>query len=134
MNVEKRREMYKKYEKTKRKRDPEKHKAYHKEYREKNKDKRKNGNLLWKFGITLEEYQALFEAQGGVCKLCGEEETARKNHSEEKRMLAVDHDHNTGVVRGLLCARCNVNLGHYEKIKDMIPGFQRYLIDEAVQL
>jgi hypothetical protein len=118
----------------KRVRNSEKDRAYHKKYRDNNKDKRKNGNLLWKFGITLEEYQALFEAQNGVCKLCGEEETMRKNHSEEKRMLAVDHDHNTGVVRGLLCARCNVNLGHYEKIKDMIPGFQRYLIEEAVQL
>ena len=133
MNVEKRREMYKKYEKTKRKRDPEKHKAYHKAYREKNKDKRKNGMLLWRFNITLEEYQVLFEAQGGVCKLCGLEESARKNHSEEKRMLAVDHDHNTGAIRGLLCASCNVKLGHYEGLKLLVPLFDKYF-EEAVQL
>jgi len=110
-----------------RKRDPEKHRAYHKAYREKNKDKRKNGMLLWRFNITLEEYQVLFEAQAGVCKICGEEETARKNHSEEKRMLCVDHDHNTGKVRGLLCNRCNRALGHYEATKPRMKEFEKYL-------
>jgi hypothetical protein len=118
----------------KRVRNSDKDRAYHKKYRDNNKDKRKNGMLLWRFNITLEEYQILFEAQGGVCKLCGKEENARKNHSEEKRMLAVDHDHNTGVVRGLLCASCNVKLGHYEKVKHLIPQFEKYLIEEAVQL
>lgn len=133
MNVEKRREMYKKYEKTKRKRDPEKHKAYHKAYRDNNKDKRKNGMLLWRFNITLEEYQVLFEAQGGVCKICNNPETAKKNKSEELRMLAVDHDHDTGKVRGLLCSRCNTQLGHYEKTKSRAQEFENYL-QEAVQL
>ena len=117
----------------KRVRNSDRDRAYHKKYRDNNKDKRKNGMLLWRFNITLEEYQALFEAQGGVCKLCGKEENARKNHSEEKRMLAVDHDHNTGVVRGLLCASCNVKLGHYEGLKLLVPLFDKYL-EEAVQL
>ena len=133
MNVEKRREMYKKYEKTKRKRDPEKHKAYHKAYREKNKDKRKNGMLLWRFNITLEQYNAMHEEQKGLCKVCGKEESAKKNNSEEPRKLAVDHDHATGKVRGLLCASCNVKLGHYEGLKLLVPLFDKYL-EEVIQL
>ena len=133
MNLEKRREMYKRYEKKRGKRNSLKERESQKKYRDNNKDKRKNGMLLWRFKITLEEYQSLFEVQGGVCKLCGKEETARKNNSEEKRMLAVDHDHNTGSVRGLLCASCNVQLGHYEKTKLRAAEFEKYL-EEAIQL
>jgi Recombination endonuclease VII len=48
------------------------------------------------YGITPDDYRALFIAQGGRCYIC-----QRKTHSKR---LAVDHDHVTGAVRGLLCA------------------------------
>jgi hypothetical protein len=133
MNLEKRREMYKRYEKKRGKRNSLKEREYQKKYRDNNKDKRKNVMLKIRFNLTLEEYNSMLEQQGGVCKLCGKEETARKNNSEEKRMLAVDHDHDTGKVRGLLCAKCNVQLGHYEKSKQRAAEFERYL-EEAVEL
>ena len=133
MNLEKRREMYKRYEKKRGKRNSLKEREYQKKYRDNNKDKRKNVMLKIRFNLTLEEYNSMLEQQGGVCKLCGKEETARKNNSEEKRMLAVDHDHDTGKVRGLLCAKCNVQLGHYEKTKLRAAEFERYL-EEAVEL
>lgn len=52
------------------------------------------------YGITEEEYQSLLESQNGVCAICDEKNVAGWR-------LAVDHDHATGVVRGLLCNLCN---------------------------
>ena len=133
MSIEDKRKYYREYRRKYRLRNSSQERESQKRYRDNNKDKRKNGMLLWRFNITLEEYQVLFEAQGGVCKICNNPETAKKNKSEELRMLVVDHDHNTGKVRGLLCARCNVQLGHYEKTKPRTQEFENYL-DEAVQL
>lgn len=59
---------------------------------------------LKKYGITPEEYDAMLDAQGGVCGLC--EQTCPTG-----QRLAVDHDHSTGKVRGLLCRTCNAGLG-----------------------
>jgi len=50
-------------------------------------------------GVTDEAYEALLEAQGGGCAICGAKPKTRRLH--------VDHDHATGKVRGLLCHRCN---------------------------
>lgn len=58
------------------------------------------------YGITGEQYWALYEAQGGRCAIC-------RWASGKVKRLAVDHDHGTGRVLGLLCGRCNVNRGFY---------------------
>jgi hypothetical protein len=105
------------------KRKPEKKKLLRKRYRENHKA----NQLKAKYGITVEEYQAMFDSQGGVCKLCGQEETTRISRGDGIRSLAVDHDHKTGKVRGLLCHQCNVVLGQYELHKDLFPKFQEYL-------
>lgn len=60
--------------------------------------------LRRRYGITIEEYDALLEAQGGVCAACG-------GVDQNGRRLAVDHDHATGAVRGLLCDFCNRAVG-----------------------
>lgn len=65
------------------------------------------GKLLRLYGITLEQFQELSDAQGGVCAIC------RKPPPEGKR-LAVDHCHSTGAVRALLCIACNAAVGIYE--------------------
>lgn len=104
-------------------RNPEKKKTSRKRYRENHKA----NQLKAKYGITVEDYQSMFDSQGGVCKLCGQEETTRISRGDGIRSLAVDHDHNTGKVRGLLCHQCNVVLGQYEKHKDLFPKFQEYL-------
>jgi hypothetical protein len=107
--------------------------TYQKKYRDNNKDKRKNVMLRLRFNLTLEEYNSMLESQGGVCKICKMSETTRKNNSDEVRMLCVDHDHNTGQVRGLLCNNCNRALGHYEATKPRAQEFEKYL-EEAVRL
>lgn len=58
------------------------------------------------YGITGEQYWALYEAQGGRCAICGWA-------TGKTKRLAVDHDHDTGLVNGLLCGRCNQNRGLY---------------------
>lgn len=59
-------------------------------------------HLMSIYGITVDEYDALLKAQGGVCAICGKPPKTRR--------LGVDHDHKTGVVRGLLCYFCNHRL------------------------
>jgi len=59
---------------------------------------------LQKFDITPGEYDRMLKRQGGGCAICSREPS-------EHRRLAVDHDHKTKEIRGLLCGRCNVALG-----------------------
>lgn len=77
-------------------------------------------SLAWKarrrtlqrlYGITEAEYEAMWLWQGGVCAICLQPEKARDHRSGKLRELSVDHDHETGVVRGLLCHNCNKALG-----------------------
>jgi hypothetical protein len=71
--------------------------------------------LNYKYGITLEEYDYMFKVQNGVCAICNEPETKIDPRSGEVKILSVDHCHNSGEVRALLCDDCNVSLG---KMKD----------------
>ena len=63
-----------------------------------------------KYGVSPDQYNSMLEAQGGVCAICRRAETQEYNGSVKR--LCVDHDHDTGVVRSLLCAGCNVMIGH----------------------
>lgn len=76
-------------------------------------------NLKSKYGITLEAYDLFFEAQQGRCAICG-------NKQRNKR-LAVDHDHQTGKVRGLLCVSCNMGLGCFKDHIDYLSKAITYL-------
>lgn len=71
--------------------------------REKQREYRAKANLKRLYGITLDDYQVLLDEQGGVCAICKRTRGIRKLH--------VDHDHDTGIVRGLLCHACNTALG-----------------------
>jgi hypothetical protein len=61
----------------------------------------------YRFGISQEVYNEMLQRQGGGCAICGED-------CPTGRSLAVDHNHTTGKVRGLLCAKCNLLLGQVE--------------------
>jgi hypothetical protein len=65
--------------------------------------------LARRFGITRAKYDEMFAAQRGVCAICLKHE--RYRHNGKPRRLAVDHDHETGAVRELLCTDCNHALG-----------------------
>lgn len=84
-------------------------KNYHKIYKQiKNPIKKRNYNLKHKFGITLEQYNNLFNGQNGCCAICKEHQT------NLKKSLSVDHCHVTNQIRGLLCQPCNIAIGHFK--------------------
>lgn len=62
--------------------------------------------ILRTYGLSLKQYDDLFEQQAGRCKVCGS-----LPPSGRERFLAVDHCHKTGKIRGLLCKACNIGLG-----------------------
>lgn len=106
------------------KKHPEKLRALIDGYEERYPGKRarilRNWSLKNKYGITIQQYEELFDAQDGVCAIC------RKPQSDgRKKMLAVDHDHKTGVVRGLLCSPCNLGLGI---VGDDIAGLEAVIV------
>jgi hypothetical protein len=109
------------------KRHPEKVKAAAQKWRDANPNKERNKHLLRKFGITLEQYEKLFEEQNGVCAMCFKPETVKNNKGTAPRLLAVDHDHKTGRIRGLLCFRCNTMLDHFDKDLDKIKRVLAYI-------
>jgi hypothetical protein len=69
--------------------------------------------LRTKFGLTIEQYEEMLAAQGGVCAICKRPERSISKHGSVK-VLAVDHDHKTGAVRKLLCNECNKGLGSFQ--------------------
>lgn len=79
---------------------------------------RKNWNLQRKFGMTIEDYTLIAESQNGRCAICG----SLPEQDSMKHELAVDHDHVTGKIRGLLCRHCNIGLG---KLGDNLAGLMR---------
>jgi len=81
--------------------------------------KHKDGDLKHNFGISLEEYQELFNNQNGLCAICNNKE--HRTYNGKVKSLAVDHNHLNGKVRGLLCHDCNVALG-YVKDDRLILG------------
>ena len=87
--------------------------AYARAWYAKNKDKYADYRLK-QFGLTLESYEELFAKQNGACAIC--RSTDAKGPRGTSR-LAVDHDHVTGKIRGLLCSSCNRLLGRIESPK-----------------
>jgi hypothetical protein len=114
---------YKEYQKKYRERNREKAKATSQEWRD--TEHGRNKMLLNKYGITLNQYNELLEKQLHACAICKEPES-QTNWGKTKR-LAVDHCHNTGRVRGLLCQRCNTTLGRYEDDPYVWENFVAYL-------
>ena len=92
---------------------PEEHHKYYLKRRREGRDT----HLRKKYGIGIEDYESLLMEQGGVCKVCGNTDTGKS--------LAVDHNHATRKVRGLLCSCCNPAIGY---LKDS-PILARKLAD-----
>lgn len=88
-------------------------------YKAKNPEAQRTSHLKVKYNLTPEEYQRIDTLQEGNCSICG------KHKSVFGMALAVDHNHDTGQLRGLLCINCNNGLGKFHD--DII------LLERAVQ-
>ena len=84
-----------------------------------NPERTKNNDLKRLYGITLNEYNQMLVEQGHRCKTCGTTEPGGKHGK-----FMVDHSHNTGEVRGLLCKSCNIALG---EVGDNISTLQKMI-------
>lgn len=78
------------------------------------------------YGITIDEYEEMHRKQRGLCAICLKPE-ASKDRRGTRRALAVDHDHVTGKVRGLLCFRCNSALEAFDKDQSIVMRLKDYL-------
>lgn len=85
----------------------------------------RNYRLEKKYGINSKIYEKMLEDQGNCCAICGSD----KPHG--KGMFHVDHCHNTGKVRGLLCHFCNTGLGKFKDDKIILKKAIEYLDDSC---
>lgn len=74
------------------------------------------------YGLTPESYEAMLVKQGFSCAICG------IPHYLTSKDLAVDHDHDTGAIRGLLCGPCNQGLGFFMDRPEIVEVAKGYLI------
>lgn len=100
-------------------------KHFERKYYKRDKEKIRGRNLQKKFGLTLEQYNQMAKAQDFKCAVCKQPETSKS--------LAVDHDHKTGQIRGLLCGRCNPGLGFLKDDPERIRNLVKYL-EQALEL
>lgn len=102
-----------------RKKNPDANREWIKAHPAKRKQDNKANNLR-RYGITVADYDQMLVAQNGVCKIC-------RQVCVTGRSLSVDHCHETGKVRGLLCASCNNGLGRFKDNALLLRAAAEYL-------
>ena len=103
--------------------------AYQLVYRSKRRDTDMQKHRQRKYGLDLATYSAMVAEQDNKCAICAQTETATR-HGKVKA-LAVDHDHTTGKIRGLLCSDCNTGIGKLSEDRDRLLAAVRYLDKHA---
>jgi len=78
-------------------------------------------SLRRKYNISVEDYDNLYNSQSGRCAICG------KHQAELNKRLSVDHNHDTGDIRGLLCLSCNVAIGLFGDNIQIVEEVLAYL-------
>lgn len=86
-------------------------------------------SILKSYGLTSDDFALMLERQGGGCAVCG----ATTSGDPRRPALHVDHDHETGVVRGILCLRCNVSIGLFQDDASLIERAAIYLRDHSAR-
>lgn len=95
-----------------------------KQWRAKNPDRAyelgRSNHILKQYGLTLEQWNALFTSQGNCCAIC------KTVSAGDKRNWHTDHCHETGKVRGILCANCN-RIVHKLATPDVLEAAAKYI-------
>ena len=134
----KNREKYREYNRKWAIKNKVKRKEYHIKYHQENKEKRnaytRKFNLKKRFGITPEEYEKLLVGQKSVCLICSKIGTSKSKKGGKLYKLAVDHNHNTGKIRGLLCSKCNIGLGNFNDDVSLLEKAKQYILENRKQI
>ena len=93
-----------------------------KRWRANNPDRSADHSIKQNYGLPIGSYDKMLAEQGGLCAICRTD----KPGGSGKR-FSVDHCHDTGNVRGLLCSKCNIAIAHFAHIKDFFHSISRYL-------
>ena len=101
--------------------NPDKSKSTRKKWNDVNRMVLKSYKLKHFYGITPADYNKMFDIQGGCCAIC------KGHQSTFDKKLAVDHDHVTGEIRGLLCSPCNRGLGDFRDDVIFLASAIKYL-------
>jgi hypothetical protein len=96
--------------------------AKHVKARNYDSDRARDLNRKYLYGITSAEFDALLEAQGGGCGICGTTEWPGRHNRPH-----LDHCHETGRTRGVLCNECNTGLGKFRDRADLLAAAIAYL-------
>jgi hypothetical protein len=91
------------------------------EYYKMNKDVWREGQLKRHYGLTIEQYDDILSKQNGKCAICGTDSCSTG------KQMAVDHNHETGEIRGILCAACNIGIGMMKDDVSLIRKALTYL-------
>lgn len=84
----------------------------------------RNRELLKSYGISIDQFEAMFRLANGKCEICNIE---LKPKGWSKDSVAIDHNHKTGKVRGILCNSCNRGIGHFFDDVDILNNSVKYL-------
>ena len=82
----------------------------------------RRSKLKTQYGISVEQYGEMLASQGGVCAIC-----ASKEPGSRMKHFPIDHCHTTGVIRGLLCTKCNRGLGLFNDNTNRMERAVKYL-------
>ena len=100
--------------------NPEKARATHDRWIRNNKERARQSHkfrlLRSRYGVSRSEYENLMRIAGGVCELCG-----------SGHILSLDHCHQSGLVRGILCMRCNTAMERFDEMPDFPARVVKYL-------
>ena len=96
--------------------------VWSREFRLKKPRSAKHSEIKYKYGLTLKEYNLKLIDQGNCCAICGTDVPGGGHKN-----LYVDHNHNTGKVRGLLCRNCNLMIGYAKDNNDILEAAIKYL-------
>ena len=91
------------------------------EYHQRNPDRHRNNFLKRTFGITVDEYREMIAKRNGLCDICKSPEPGGKGN------FHLDHDHTTGEIRGILCAKCNLGIGSLQDSIEILEAAANYL-------
>ena len=92
--------------------------SYQKTWAKDNKERVALHKIKYTYGLSEKEYKDLLESQKGRCKIC-----------KKEGKLHIDHDHATGMVRGLLCPKCNKALGLFGENLETLQSAHVYMIE-----